>query len=384
MTSVSPPHRPTAPQQDDPDLHVLVVPDSFKGSLDSPGVAAALTRGIRRAAPNARITSLPVADGGEGTVNAFITAAGGTRHTLEVTGPEHSPVVAEYGLLTDGAVIEMASVAGLPLTHNPNPETTTAYGVGELIRHLAEHRLTIGAGGSATHDLGCGAAAACGVQFFDDAGTRFVPTGATLSNIARIDTSAAQPVDITVITDIDNPLLGPNGAAATFAAQKGADSAMVQRLEDGTAHAADIIAQDLGVDVRQLTGGGAAGGFAAGMHALLAAQLKPGIGAVLDAVGFDELAAEADLIITGEGQLDGQSLAGKVPIGVARRTDKPVIAVVGSIGPGARAVYDHGITAMYSITPGPQDLDTALEHTADNLTATAESITRTWLAAKRG
>src|SRR5690625_6638083 len=154
MTSVFPPNGPTASQQDDPKLYILLVPDSFKGSLDSAGVAAALTRGIRRAAPNARITSLPVADGGEGTVNALITAAGGTRHTLEVTGPEHSPVPAEYGLLADGAIIELASAAGLPRTQNPNPETSTTYGVGELIRHLAEHRLTIGAGGSATHDLG--------------------------------------------------------------------------------------------------------------------------------------------------------------------------------------------------------------------------------------
>src|SRR5699024_9600549 len=214
---------------------------------------------------------------------------------------------------------------------HPNPETTTTYGVGELIAALADRRLTIGAGGSATNDLGCGAAAACGVTFLDDAGTSFIPTGATLGHIARIDTSAMLgPIDITVMTDIDNPLLGDAGAAAVFAPQKGADAPMVQRLEAGAAHAAGIIARDVGVDVTELAGGGAAGGFAAGMYAFFGARLSTGVDAVLDAVGFDEWAKTADLILTGEGQLDGQSLAGKVPVGVARRTDKPVIAIVGS------------------------------------------------------
>ena len=209
-----------------------------------------------------------------------------------------------------------------------------------------------------------------------------MPTGGTLGRIARIDTSSLRrPQQLTVITDIDNPLLGPNGAAAIFAPQKGADAAMVQRLEVGTAHAARIIARDVGVDVTKLVGGGAAGGFAAGMHAFFAAQLKPGIDAVLDAVGFDGLAAQADLILTGEGQLDGQSLAGKVPVGIARRTNKPVIAVVGSIGPGAQAVYGQGITAIYGITLKPQELATALANTAENLAATAENILRTWVAA---
>lgn len=238
-------------------VQILLVPDSFKGSLDSTAVAEALARGIRRAAPNASIVSIPMADGGEGTVDALVTAANGTRHSLEVTGPEHTPVTAIHGVLPEGAVIEMASAAGLPLTKNPNPETTTTYGVGELIAHLADHKLTLGAGGSATHDLGCGAAAACGVQFFDDAGTRFIPTGGTLGRIARIDASnIRRPRQLTVITDIDNPLLGPNGAAAIFAPQKGADPAMVQRLDAGTAHAASIIARDVGVDVTELVGGG--------------------------------------------------------------------------------------------------------------------------------
>lgn len=363
-------------------LNILLVPDSYKGSLSSIEVARGLAEGIRRAAPTAHLTAIPMADGGEGTVDALVAAANGERRQLEVTGPEHRPVTAVYGQLPDGAVIEMAAAAGLPLTTQPNPATTTTYGVGELIDHLGAQNLIIGAGGSATNDLGCGAAAACGAIFYDDAGQTFVPTGATLENIASIDVSQLRrPAEITVMTDIDNPLLGDNGAARIFAPQKGADPAMVQRLESGAAHAAIIIARDLGVDVTTVAGAGAAGGFAAGMYAFFAAQLRPGIDAVLDAVGFDELATHADLILTGEGQLDGQSLAGKVPVGVARRTDKPVIAVVGSVGEGAATSYDYGITAVFGITPKPQSLEAAFAETAENLAATAENILRTWLAA---
>ncbi|WP_022869455.1 glycerate kinase family protein [Yaniella halotolerans] len=363
-------------------LNILLVPDSFKGSLSSIEAARALAVGIRRAAPAAHLTAIPMADGGEGTVDALVTAANGEWRELEVTGPEHRPVTAAYGQLTDGAVVEMAAAAGLPLTTQPNPETTTTYGVGELINHLGAQNLTIGAGGSATNDLGCGAAAACGAIFYDDAGQEFVPTGATLQRIVSIDVSMLRcPAEITVMTDIDNPLLGENGAAAIFAPQKGAGEAMVQRLESGAAHAAKIIDRDVGVDVTTIAGGGAAGGFAAGMYAFFGAQLRPGIDAVLDAVGFDDLAAQADLILTGEGQLDGQSLAGKVPVGVARRTDKPVIAVVGSVGEGASTSYAHGITAVFGITPKPQSLEAAFAETAENLAATAESILRTWLAA---
>lgn len=363
-------------------LNVLLVPDSYKGSLPSSRVADALAHGIRRAAPEATITAIPMADGGEGTVEALVSAAAGSRHELVVTGPENRPVTATYGLLSDGAVLELAAAAGLPLTTNPNPETTTTYGMGELIAHLTDYDLTIGAGGSATNDLGCGAAAACGAQFFDEAGNTFIPTGGTLHAIARIDvTNLQRPPRMTVMTDIVNPLLGDNGAAAMFAPQKGADAAMVQRLETGAAHAAQLFVRDLGVDVTQVVGGGAAGGFAAGMYAFFGAQLKPGIDAVLDAVGFDALAAAADLILTGEGQLDGQSFAGKVPIGVARRTTTPVIAVVGSLGDDAQAAYDHGITAIFGISPRPQTLETALAATPQNLSSTAENILRTWLAA---
>src|SRR5690625_1569915 len=280
-------------------LNILLVPESYKGSLDSTRVADALAHGVRRAAPQARITAIPMADGGEGTVDALVAAAGGSHHELVVTGPENRPVKANYGLLPDGAVIELAAAAGLPLTSNPNPETTTTYGVGELMAQLVEHNLIIGAGGSATNDLGCGAAAACGAQFFDQAGTTFIPTGETLHTIARIDvTNLLQPPNMIVITDIANPLLGDTGAAAVFAPQKGAGAGMVQRLEAGGAHAAKILARDLGVDVTPVAGGGAAGGFAAGMYAFFGAQLQPGIDAVLDAVGFDALAAEADLILT--------------------------------------------------------------------------------------
>lgn len=212
-------------------LNILLVPDSYKGSLNSIDVARALAEGIQRAVLDAHITAIPMADGGEGTVDALVVAGRGQRHELQVDGPEHSPVTAGYGLLADGAVIEMSAAAGLPLTTRPNPEITTTYGVGQLIDHLIDQKLMIGAGGSATNDLGCGAAAACGAQFYDDAGQEIVPTGATLGNIASIDMShMRRPAEITVMTDINNPLLGDNGAAAVFAPQKGADAATVPRM----------------------------------------------------------------------------------------------------------------------------------------------------------
>lgn len=335
--------------------HVLVVPDSYKGSLTSTEVAEALATGVHRAKADAVVTTLPMADGVEGTVAAMVAATGERRATLLVTGPHHDWVTASYGVLDDGAVIEIAEAAGLPLTSHPNPETTTTYGVGELITALGDQRLLIGAGGSATHDLGCGAAAACGAKFYDAQGQTFIPTGATLAKISRIDVdNMTHPAEMMVMTDIDNPLLGDYGAAAVFAPQKGADAQMVDRLESGTAHAATIIARDVGVDVTTIPGGGAAGGFAAGMYALFSAALRPGIDAILDVVGFDEHAAKADLVLTGEGQLDGQTLAGKVPIGVARRTETPVIAVAGAIGDGAAACYDMGSRRCMALLPAPR------------------------------
>ncbi|MDD3347002.1 glycerate kinase [Oscillibacter sp.] len=338
---------------------VVLVPDSFKGTMSSAQVCDAMAEGIHAVFPAAEVISLPVADGGEGSAEAFLTALGGARVSLRVTGPEGAALESFYALLPDGtAVVEMAAAAGLPqVLGQKDPERTTTFGVGELLRHAAHHgakRAVMCLGGSATNDGGCGAAAACGVRFLDRAGNPFVPVGGTLGDISAVDIASMDPAvrDLPIVTmcDIDNPLCGAAGAAAVFGPQKGADAAMVRRLDGGLAHLASIVRRDLGTEVETLPGAGAAGGMGAGMAAFFRSTLRPGIETVLDTVRFAEVASGADLILTGEGKLDGQSLRGKVISGVARRAGGvPVVAVVGDVGEGAEAVYDLGVTAVFSI-----------------------------------
>lgn len=338
---------------------VIVISDSFKGSLSSGEIARIAAECIQKFYPDCQIVGLPVADGGEGTVACFLQAVGGDRVVVPVTGPWGEPLEAFYGRMGDTAVIEMAAAAGLPLAGSRlDPSRTTTYGVGQLMRHAVEHgakHLVLGLGGSATNDGGCGAAAALGVRFTDDAGAAFVPVGATLNRIAAVDCSAAarllEGVQLEVMCDIDNPLCGPRGAAAVFGPQKGADGAMVAQLDQGLAHLAEILRRDLHRDVTHLPGAGAAGGFGAGAAAFFGAVLRPGIEVVLDLVGFDDLLDGCDLVLTGEGRLDGQSLGGKVPVGVARRAKRrhvPVVALVGVVGPGMEPVYEEGITAVFT------------------------------------
>ena len=302
---------------------------------------------------------LPVADGGEGTVDCFLEAIGGQRVTVPVTGPWDEPTESFYARIGDTAVVEMAAAAGLPMAGNRlDPSQTTTWGVGLLIRHAIKHgakKIILGLGGSATNDGGCGCAAALGVRFLDADGREFRPVGATLKDIASIDCTATeallQGVTVEVMCDIDNPLCGERGAAAVFAPQKGADAAMVAELDAGLAHMAQIIRSQLGKSVADLPGAGAAGGFGAGAVAFLNAVLRPGIEVVLDSVGFAHHLQSCDLVITGEGRIDGQSLGGKVPVGVARRAKGsgiPVIAIVGITGDGYEAVYDEGITAVFT------------------------------------
>ena len=337
---------------------VIVISDSFKGSLGSGEIARIAADCIPSYFPGCQVVGLPVADGGEGTVDCFLEAVGGDRIIVPVTGPWGEPVEAAYGRIGDTAVIEMAAAAGLPMVGpRLDPSRTTTYGVGQLILHAVEHgarHLVLGLGGSATNDGGCGAAAALGVRFTDAAGESFVPVGATLTNIASIDCTAAAErlsgITVEVMCDIDNPLCGPRGAAAVFGPQKGADEAMVRQLDDALAHMARVIERDLGLSVSEIPGAGAAGGFGAGAAAFFGAELRPGIEVVLDLVRFDELLDGCDLVLTGEGRMDGQSLGGKVPVGVARRAKKkhvPVVAIVGIVGPGIEPVYDEGITAVF-------------------------------------
>lgn len=368
---------------------ILLVPDSFKGTLSSRQVCQVMAGQLRRFFPQAQVKSIPVADGGEGSVEAFLAAAGGERRTRTVTGPFGEPVDAFYGILGDGrtAVIEMAACAGLPLAEGRlNPERATTYGVGELLLAAKEAGCTkaiLGLGGSCTNDGGAGAAAALGAKFTRADGTAFVPTGGTLGEIAALDVSpvaqALQGMELTAMCDIDNPLYGEAGAAAVFAPQKGADAAMVARLDAGLRHLGQVAARCLGRDFSHLPGAGAAGGLGFGMAAFCGAQLRMGIDAVLDAVGFDSLLPGTDVVFTGEGKIDSQSARGKVVSGVAARCRKagvPVVAVVGQIGQGFEEMYQQGLTAVFSINRAAQPFAESRFHAGENLALTMENIAR--------
>lgn len=374
---------------------ILLVPDSFKGTLSSRQVCQVMAGQLRRFFPQAQVKSIPVADGGEGSVEAFLAAAGGERRTRTVTGPFGEPVEAFYGILGDGrtAVIEMAACAGLPLAEGRlNPERATTYGVGELLLAAKEAGCTkaiLGLGGSCTNDGGVGAAAALGAKFTRADGAAFVPTGGTLGEIAALDVSpvaqALQGMELTAMCDIDNPLYGDAGAAAVFAPQKGADAAMVARLDAGLRHLGQVSARCLGRDFSHLPGAGAAGGLGFGMAAFCGAQLRMGIDAVLDAVGFDSLLPGTDMVFTGEGKIDSQSARGKVVSGVAARCRKagvPVVAVVGQIGQGFEEMYQQGLTAVFSINRAAQPFAESRFHAGENLALTMENIARL-LAASR-
>lgn len=368
---------------------ILLVPDSFKGTLSSRQVCQVMAGQLRRFFPQAQVKSIPVADGGEGSVEAFLAAAGGERRTRTVTGPFGEPVEAFYGILGDGrtAVIEMAACAGLPLAEGRlNPERATTYGVGELLLAAKEagcSKAILGLGGSCTNDGGVGAAAALGAKFTRADGAAFVPTGGTLGEIAALDVSpvaqALQGMELTAMCDIDNPLYGEAGAAAVFAPQKGADAAMVARLDAGLRHLGQVAARCLGRDFSHLPGAGAAGGLGFGMAAFCGAQLRMGIDAVLDAVGFDSLLPGTDVVFTGEGKIDSQSARGKVVSGVAARCRKagvPVVAVVGQIGQGFEEMYQQGLTAVFSINRAAQPFAESRFHAGENLALTMENIAR--------
>ncbi len=371
---------------------IVIIPDSFKGTLSSAQVCDTAAEGIRSVILRAQIRTIPVADGGEGTVDAFLAAVGGHRVTLPCRGPFGETVEGFYGVLPDGtAVVEMAAAAGLPLAAaHPDPCRTTTYGVGELMAHALSHgakKLILALGGSATNDGGCGAAAALGVRFLDEAGAEFVPTGGTLGRIARISldrrSSALEAAALQVMCDIDNPLCGPTGASAVFGPQKGADDAAVALLDENLRHLARVMARDLGQDVLELPGGGAAGGFGAGAVALLGGRLQMGIDTLLDAVDFDTLAADADLIVTGEGNLDRQSLRGKVVIGVARRARRlgvPVAALVGGSDTDIARAYEAGVSGVFPIHPRCGTLAALLPESREHLLFTAKNLAHFFLA----
>ena len=370
-------------------MKIVIAPDSYKGTNSALDVARALERGIRRVAPAVEAVIVPIADGGEGTVEAVVTAASGEVREVEVTGPLGERRRARYGLLSGGrAVIEMAAASGLPLVpeERRDPLVTTTRGTGELIKAALDQgcrELLIGIGGSATNDGGMGMAQALGVSFRDSAGRELGPGGAELERLARVDVSGLDPrireSRIVVACDVDNPLCGERGAAAVYGPQKGATPEMVRRLDAGLRHFAGVIKAGLGVDVIDVPGAGAAGGLGAGLMVFAGGKPTAGIHAILDIVRFDELLAGVDLVITGEGKLDAQTAYGKVPVGVARRVQPhgiPVIAVAGDIGKGSQAVYGMGISAVVSTVDRAMPLSEALAESTRALEDAGERVMR--------
>ncbi|MCR5136588.1 MAG: glycerate kinase [Oscillospiraceae bacterium] len=336
----------------------IIASDSFKGTLSSSEICDIARRVIKDVFPDCSVMTIPVADGGEGTVECFERAAGAVPVRVTVSGPLGEPMEAEYAVMGKTAVIELASAAGLPLIEDrKSPLRATTFGVGQLMRHAAENGCTsilLGLGGSATTDSGCGMAAALDAVFLDKEERSFVPTGGTLEQVTDIDISGTErllrDVSLTVMCDVNNPLYGETGAAHVYGPQKGADPDTVELLDRGLRHISDVITEKLGKDISAVPGAGAAGGSGAGCMAFLGGRLVSGTEAVLDAVGFDEALKDADIVITGEGKLDSQSLNGKLLYGVSSRTRRagvPLIAIVGTIAGDAGELYEKGLAAVF-------------------------------------
>ena len=366
----------------------VLIPDSFKGTMSSSEIISIMKERILHYHPECQSVSIPVADGGEGSVDSFLTALGGEKIHVRTKGPWNEEIESFYGILPDGtAVIEMAASAGLPqVGDRKDPSKTTTYGVGELILDAARRgvrKLVIGLGGSATNDAGCGAAAACGVSFFYKDGKKFTPVGGTLDEIDSIDLSTldenVKKMTIIAMCDIDNPFYGDNGAAAIFGPQKGADTEMVQTLDSKMRKLAGLIEKTLGINLQSIPGSGAAGGMGGGMKAFFGASLEMGIDVVLNTTGFEKLAENADMIFTGEGKIDTQSLRGKVVIGVARRAKKmniPVVAVVGDIGDDISQAYDEGVSGIFSINRVAVPYKEARARAKSDMSLTMDNIMR--------
>ncbi len=352
-------------------MRVIIAPDSYKGSLSATAVAEAMAQGVAQVFPAAKIIKVPIADGGEGTVEALLTAVGGQVIEEEVQDPIGRPVRAMWGLLADGhtAVIEMAAASGLTLLSPTEraPLTASTYGTGELIRAAMDKGVTkiiLGIGGSATNDGGTGMASALGVRFLDKDNRELPPGGAALAQLARIDLQGLDPrvtkLERAVACDVDNPLCGPRGAAAVYGPQKGATPSMVEILDEALGNYARIAEQATGRNIAELPGAGAAGGLGAGLLYFTSAILQPGVELVLATADFDKLVADADFVLTGEGRTDFQTAFGKAPVGVAKaakKYDVPVFCLSGGMGDGADDVFAHGIDGLISIVDRPLSLE---------------------------
>ncbi len=359
-------------------MRVVIAPDSFKGSLSAVEAAAAMARGVLAVWPDAEVVQVPIADGGEGTVEAMVTATGGRFEEVRAMGPLGDPVTARWGVLGDGvtAVIETAAASGLPLVppSKRDPRFTTTRGTGEVLRaalDLGLRKVVLGLGGSATTDGGSGLLRALGVRFLDAQENDLAEGGAALAGLSRVELADLDPrlasLTLLVACDVDNPLNGPRGAAAVYGPQKGATPSMIPALDAALLRFAQVSEATTGRAVSHLPGAGASGGLGAGLLLFTPAKLLPGVALVLEAVGFDALLAGADLVLTGEGRTDAQTAGGKAPVGVAaaaRRRGVPVICLSGGLGPGADEVLSLGIAALASTTPEPISLGEAMDRGA--------------------
>ncbi|MGE3819399.1 MAG: glycerate kinase [Isosphaeraceae bacterium] len=377
-------------------MRVVIAPDKFRGSLSAMEAAAAMARGVSLAEPSAIVEEIPMADGGEGTIDALVTSTRGSYQEVQVTGPLGAPVLARYGLLGDGrtAVIEMATASGLALVPKSarDPSRTTTRGTGELVLHALDsgaRHFIVGIGGSATNDGGAGFAQAVGYRLLDRNGDDLDPGGGSLDALDRIDPSGVDPrlaeTTMRVACDVDNPLCGPRGASAVYGPQKGADPAMIERLDRNLGRLADRIERDLGRDVRDLPGAGAAGGLGAGLVAFASGTLEPGVDLVIQTVDLADRLRSADLCLTGEGSIDASSAFGKTAVGVARLASGlglPTIAIGGTLGPGAEDVIAEGVNALFSICPGPSTLDEAIAHAPEWLERASRQAVAAFLAGR--
>lgn len=378
-------------------MKIVIAPDSFKDSLSAEGVAAAIAQGLAEVLPQAQLVCCPMADGGEGTMEALVAACAGEQRTLQVVGPLGTPVQARWGWLADShtAIIEMAQASGLQLLELEQRDAcrSSTFGTGQLIGAALDagaRQIILAIGGSATNDGGSGMLRALGLQLFDADGCELEPGGLALAQLARLDASTLDPrlahVQVQVAADVDNPLCGANGASAIFGPQKGASPEQVALLDRALGHFADHCAGLLEEDVRDFPGCGAAGGMGFAAKAFLNAQFRAGIKVVADLAGLEEAVRGADLVITGEGRFDAQTLRGKTPFGVARiarRHGVAVVVIAGTLGEGYQDLYAHGIDAAFAVTSGPMSLQQACAQAAPLLRDRARDIARLWALHQR-
>lgn len=371
-------------------MKIVIAPQAFKGSISALDAATAISEGIRRVVPDAETVIVPVADGGDGTLETLIEGSGGQIHKIDVTGPLGENRPAEWGAMGDGltAVIEMARTSGLALVPEDkrNPLVTTTFGLGETIQHAVDEgyrRFIIGIGGSATNDAGAGMAQALGIRLLDESDNDLNFGGAALSDLKRIDMAGLDKVvgecEFLVACDVNNPLTGPTGASGIYGPQKGATPAMIEELDAALSHFAEVVKRDIGMEISDVPGSGAAGGLGGGLIAFVGGQLRAGVDIVLDAVGLDAYLTGCDLVIAGEGSMDHSTIYNKAPVGVAERAKRlgiPVVGISGSLGSGYQDVHRYGIDAVTSITSGPMTLDQASRQAGELLADSAEQVMR--------